>query len=389
VPSLLAASEVQPVSGPIQVRLLVTGGEFANLAPAWNALHERSPGASIFTTWIWLFEWWRAYGAGRSLRILVAEAGGSPVGILPLHVQRERRLGCKVRVARLLGTGGDTYPDDLGPLLAAGHEASAARALAKAALALPEVDVLDLEDMEPGTPFPEILESEAKAAGAAPRRAIAQRIVYVALPPTWDEYLASVSGHRRRHVRGARKKLAADKRVRFFVWSDAERLGEAFSRLAELHHKRWRAAGEPSGSFTTPQYLSFHEAVMRGTLGRGWLRLYCLEVDGEIAAMLYAYRFRRGIYVMQAGFDPELHKWRVGQVLLNYSIEHAIGEGSTVFDFLRGAHSYKEELATSERQTTSVTVLKRGSAAAAWHAARVVLPGLKKRVKALLRRPKA
>jgi CelD/BcsL family acetyltransferase involved in cellulose biosynthesis len=384
--SLAPAAAAHP---PVTVRALTTLDELTAFAPRWNALHERAPGASIFNAWIWQYEWWHAYGAGRELRVLVAESGGEVVGILPLHVSPERKLRRTVTVARLVGNGGDTYPDDLGALLAPGHEEAAARALAQAALALPGVDVLRLLDMEPGTPFPAALEAAAREAGLAATRAPAERIVYINLPATWDEYLASVTGHRRRHIRGARKKLNAERRVRFHVWDDAARLGEAFKRMAFLHHRRWDAAGEASASFTTPQYLGFHEAVMRSLLARGWLRLYCLEVDGDIVAMLYAYRFRDGIYVMQAGFEPALSKWRIGQVLLNYSIEHAIGEGSRVFDFLRGAHSYKDELATSERETVSVTVLKKGLPAAAWHAAEIVLPAWKRRIKALVRRRKA
>ncbi|HWA39562.1 MAG TPA: GNAT family N-acetyltransferase [Burkholderiales bacterium] len=380
---------VPAAHAPVTVRTLTSVEDLTALAPCWNALHERAAGASIFNSWIWQYEWWRAYGTGRSLRLLVAESGGEAIGLLPLHLQQERRLGATATIARLVGNGGDTYPDDLGAILAPGHEEAAARALAQAALAIPGVDVLRLLDMEPGTPFPAAMEAAARAAGLSATRAPAERIVYINLPETWEAYLASVTGHRRRHIRGARKKLNAERRVRFLVWDDAGRLGEAFQRLSVLHHRRWRAAGEESGSFQTPQYLGFHEAVMRSLLARGWLRLYCLEVDDEIVAMLYAYRFRKGIYVMQAGFDPGLAKWRIGQVLLNYSLEHAIGEGDRVFDFLRGAHSYKDELATSERETVSVTVLKHGFAAAAWHAGEIRLPAWKRRLKALLRRPKA
>ncbi|HYD58295.1 MAG TPA: GNAT family N-acetyltransferase [Burkholderiales bacterium] len=389
-PSASLPSEgAQPQAAPVRVRVVTGPDAFAELATAWNALHERSPSASFVNAWIWQFEWWRAYGKGRPLRILVASRGDRIAGILPLYLDPTRRLGFPVTVARLVGSGGDTYPDDLGPVLDGEEEPAVARALAEAALELPEPDVLHLVDMDPATPFPALLEQAARgAAGLETQRLAAERIVFIALPRTWEAYLASVSGHRRARIRSVRKKLTAEVPVRFFVWSDPARINEAMDRLALLHRMRWEAAGEPSGSFASPEYIGFHRAVMETALRRGALRLYCLEVSGEIVAMLYAYRFRNRVYVVQAGFDPEHARRRIGQAILGYAIEHAIQEGNEVFDFLRGAHSYKDELGSGARETQSVTVLQPCLAAAAWRLRERTLPQLKRRLKAL-RKPAA
>lgn len=364
---------------PVPVRTLA---DFGAIASAWEDLHARAPAASVFNSLAWQAEWWRAYGRGRALRILVAERAGAVNGILPLYLDPVRVCGVPVRRARLVGTGGDTYPDDLGPVV---EDAAAAQALARAALRL-DADVVELADLDPRTGFAEIAAAEAAKARWRASRERAQRIPYLELPPTWEAYLGSVSAHRRARVRKSRRRFAAAGEARFRVWDDAATIGAALERLATLHHRRWDAAGEPSASFSTPEYLAFHRAVMAATLRRGMLRLYCLELDGEAVAMLYAYRFRRGIYVMQAGFDPAQAALRAGQVLLYHAIEHAIGEGNRVFDFLRGEHSYKDELATASRETVSVTLLGPGRAASAWRLRERVLPRWKRRLKRLLRR---
>ena len=122
---------------------------------------------------------------------------------------------------------------------------------------------------------------------------------------------------------------------------------------------------------------------MKACLPRGWLRLYCLEVDGEIAAMIYCYRFRNGIYCMQTGFDPDLGKLKIGNVLLGHAFEHAIGEGNSVFDFLRGDHDYKDQLASEHRETRIVAVFRATPAALVYRLRKVLLPLAKAR---LLRR---
>ena len=355
------------------------------LAPQWNRLHEQAATASIFTSWIWQFQWWQVYGGDQPLRLLVALEGGEPVGILPLYIQRTKVMGVPVRQLRFVGTGADTHPDDLSPILAAERDDEIALKLAQAALRISEADVLVLSDIDPRSRFPDALERAAAAAHRASLASPCERIAYVDLPPTWPEYLKSLTSDRRTRLRSARKKIP---QARFFVWNDAATLDQAVDRLVELHRSRWREAqvtgGEGSESFQSAEYIDFHRRIIKASFARGWLRLYCLELDGEIAAITYCFRFRHGVYLMQAGFDPAKAKCNPGKVLLGHALEHAIGEGNVVFDFLRGEHRYKNQLATGHRVTSCVRIFRRTLGGLAYRARRIWLPLLKAR---LYRRP--
>jgi CelD/BcsL family acetyltransferase involved in cellulose biosynthesis len=365
---------------PLAVRMVDAQPGFSLLAPAWERLHADAAVASIFNSWLWQYAWWDLYGGSRPLRILVAECGGDTVGILPLYLETVSALGLHVRMLRLLGSGGDTNPDDIGPLLARGYEEAAAGALADAMLRMEGFDVAQLSDMDARSSFPAAALRAAQKAQATCELSRSQRILYIDLPKGWNAFLESVSAHRRAHIRALRKRLAAAYATRFFVWTDAARLARAAEKLAYLHKKRW--AGQ-SGSFASPEYNGLHLAAMRESLPADRLRLYCLEIAGELAAIIYCYRFRNRIYVMQAGFDPAYSRWSPGTVLLSYALEHAIGEGNEVLDFLRGQHGYKEDLATGSRQTVCLTVSRSTLGAAAYRASRVYLAKTKAKVKAL------
>lgn len=378
--SRAAPQETSPAAAPrpagVAVEVVTSAQVFADLAPAWNRLHGEAAVASVFNSWIWQFQWWQVYGGVQPLRLLVAYEDDQVVGILPLYVGPARVLGLRVRLLRLVGTGGDTHPDDLGPILDPGRARAVAHELAWAALALRDADVLLLTDLSPDCPFTAALESAARLAGRPVLRGLAERIAFTRLPASWDEYLRSLSSHHRVGLRYKRRKLAKEHGARFFVWDDAARLDAAFARLAELHRRRWASSGG-SQSFASPQYLEFHLRVMKACLPRGWLRLYCLEVDGEIAAAIYAYRFRNALYCMQTGFDPALAKLKVGNVLVGHAFERAIGEGNTVFDFLRGEHGYKDHLATDYRETFMLRVFRATPGAFAYRLRRIWLPLLK------------
>lgn len=366
----------------IGIEVLSSAEAFAELAPVWNRLHAEATLASVFNSWIWQFHWWQVYGRNQPLRLLVAWEGDAVVGILPLYVQRLRVLGMPVRLLRFVGTGGDTHPDDLGPVLEPSRARAVAHELARAALALRDADLLLFTDLPPDCPLRAAIESAARLAGRSLHTGLSERIAFIRLPRSWDDYLRALSGHRRARIRYARRRLAAAD-GRFFVWDDPGRVDAAFDRLAELHRRRWAPLGG-SESFASPEYLELHRRVMKACLPRGWLRLYCMQIRGEIAAMIYAYRFRNGIYWMQSGFDPAHARLEPGNVLLGYAFEHAIGEGDSVFDFLRGDHGYKDQLATDHRETHSVRVFRATPGALIYRLRRIWLPTLKAR---LLGRP--
>jgi len=368
--------------GAPTVELLSSADDLTRIAPQWNELHERAAAASIFNSWIWQYQWWQVYGGSQPLRILVARDESRVLGIVALYVQEAKALGRRVRLLRFVGTGADTHPDDLGPVLAAGAEQAASLALARAALRVAGVDVVLATDIDPHSPFARSLEQAAAEARAPSFTGESERIAFTGLPRSWGEFMQSLNSDRRTRMKSARKKTA-ERGARFYLWQDGPGVGAALDQLADLHRRRWEEAGG-SESFASAQYLDFHRRIMQAAFARGWLRLYCLDLDGKLAAMTYCYRFRNRIYLMQAGFDPGLARLNPGKVLLGHALEHAIGEGNEVFDFLRGEHRYKDQLATGHRETQCVRVFHRTGAALAYGLRRIWLPLWKAR---LLRRP--
>ncbi|MFZ5892881.1 MAG: GNAT family N-acetyltransferase [Myxococcota bacterium] len=361
----------------VSVRVVESLSEFESLGPAWEELQEQAILTSVFETHDWQYLWWKTYGRDRKLRLLVASAEGKLVGVLPLYIQTQTVMRCPVRVLRLVGTGGDTSPDDLGAVLARGREREVAEALAEAVSQLSGWDLLLLTDMHAESDFTRAIGEKMRAMGLHCVQSRCERISFLSLPSSWDAWLQSLHGDRRYRVRNTRKKLNAAHKVRFFVWDDPATLDQAVDRLVELHHKRWRSAGRTDHGFASAEYVGFHRAVMAACLKHDRLRFYCLELSGEIAAMFYFYRFRDTVFLMQSGFDPDHSALKPGQVLLGYIIEHAIGEGMKTLDFLRGEHRYKDELATGQRETVQVTAFRQTPGAWVYRTRRQILPALK------------
>ena len=338
------------------IEVVTSDAEFAALAAEpGRRCRAGARVTSVFETFDWQYLWWRHYGAGRPLRLLLARSAGALVGILPLFIDTVT-IASPVRLLRLVGTGGDTSPDDLGPVLAAGREGEVAGALADAVLALPAGTCLLISDLQPENAFRAAL-AGARGGGGARHAAGALRAHRLSGAAGELRGLAAVAAPRSPLPRPSHPQEARRPRTR-----RASSSGTIRPRWPR-GSTRWCACtssggGGRSDSFSSPQYLAFHGALMAACLERDRLRLYCLEISGAIAAMFYFYRFRGRVYLMQSGFDPDFATWKPGQVLLGHVVEHAIGEKHEVLDFLRGDHRYKDELATGVRETVFCDVFR-------------------------------
>ncbi len=71
---------------------------------AWDSLWAQTRGASFFQSFEWFDTYWRHFGEGQRMRILVVCDEGAPIGILPLILRKEHTGIGRVRVL--------TYPPD-------------------------------------------------------------------------------------------------------------------------------------------------------------------------------------------------------------------------------------------------------------------------------------
>ena len=82
---------------------------------------------------------------------------------------------------------------------------------------------------------------------------------------------------------------------------------------------------------------------------RGWLRLGVLNVDGEDAAVLFAFAYEGSFALYNAAYDLALAPLSVGIACHAYAIRSAIDEGLRTYDLLRGDEPYKYDLGATDR----------------------------------------
>ncbi len=326
----------------IRVEAIDTAWGLTALRPQWNALLRASPADGPFLTWEWLHAWWTHLGAG-SLSIIAVREGDELIAIAPFHVA-PHALRWFSRV-ELLGTG-HAGSDYLDLIVRDGRQADAIGAITR--FLKTKRMTLRLDHLPEGSLCAQLAE---RLAGDGWTVSTTPDGVCPLIPlagHSWDSYLATLgSAHRanvRRRLRGIEQQFQTCFQL---VTTEAART-RALDALAGFHERRFKEQGG-SSAFFTPAVRAFQDDATRRALDRGWLRMYVLRLNDEIAAVMYGFLYNRQFYFYQHGFDDRYSRHSIGLVLMALTIRAAIDEGAETFDLLWGTEGYKSLWAREAR----------------------------------------
>ncbi len=341
-----------PPADVLRVQVYTTWDELAHLSATWEQVLRNSIGPTIFSTPEWLGAWWRAYGHDTPVLTLVfATQHGEVVGLVPLCVEK---LHGRIRCLRLVGDG--RHSDNLDLIVRAGYEDACVHALLDWLAASSAWDNCELNTLPADSAtLPPLLRGLKQrgwvhASYARPNSA-------VPLPSSWEAYLQQLPSEHAHNVVRYMRRLQRHHTVHIFRCSQEEELPHYLDVLFDLHQLRWTARGEP-GSLGLPGRRQFYADMSRDFLCRGWLEFWLLELDGEIAAAQFAFRYGETVYQLQEGFDPARSSDRVGQVLRAHIIQQLIADGVRCYDFLGGTSPHKQSWGAQAGSYTDVHFAK-------------------------------
>jgi CelD/BcsL family acetyltransferase involved in cellulose biosynthesis len=315
--------------------------DLAELRSEWNGLLDVYPLATTFSTWEWLSSWWRSNKQGRQLLALALfDARGSLSGLALFSLTSERFRGSlPLRVFRLLGDG--TFDsDNLDMPVAPGMETTFADAILNYLQSHRAAwDACELNTFPLNSPMADSLSQSLKSRGW-PRHEASTGSSAIQLPRSWNEYLQLLSSEDRKNLARYTRRLQSHYDTRIYRCSDARELPALLGALFGLHQARWQSDGEP-GSFSSQARRDFYSDLSAQLLARNWLEMWVLELDRQIAAVQFAFRYGDRVFQLQEGYDHTRSADRPGYILRGEVLKTLISEGVRIYDFLGGEDAYK------------------------------------------------
>lgn len=328
--------------------------ELAPYRMVWQHLLQQTPGATFFQTYDWLELYWKHFGEGQRLRVLVVTSSGEPIGIVPLCERIERhRLG-RVRVLTYPLDHWGTWYAPVGPNVAASLLMAMRHVRDQPSVgARQSWDLLELRWTGAAGSDRGRTQRAMHAAGFRPQKAEFQLASAVDLSGTGEDYSASrtskwrnnmLRDHRRVEVLGEvdyvrhRPASAAD--------GDGDERLELYDACVRIAARSWQGGREDGTTLSSQRVEAFLRDSHAAAARLGMLDMNILTIDGRPSAFAYNYHHDGRVQGLRSGFDPEVCSAGAGSVLLYKTIEDSFARGDVHYDLGVGYHGYKRGFRT-------------------------------------------
>jgi CelD/BcsL family acetyltransferase involved in cellulose biosynthesis len=310
-------------------------GQLASFRHEWGGLLSQTDGASFFQSLQWLEVYWRHFGQGQVLRVLVTMDGQRPTGILPLVVRREHTRVGQLRVLTFpLHDWGSFYGPigpDPAPTLAAGleHLRRTPR----------DWDILELRWQ--GAVGFDPLQTQAimHAAGFQAYVTVWDRTAIVELSGTWQSYWSGRKSSWLQRFRNAENKLSKQgsiSHVRYrppgLEHDDASPRWDLYDVCEEIARRSWQGAATDGTTLSHQCVRSFLRDAHEAAAAAGAVDLNLLLIDDEPVAFLYNYHYRGYVSGLRRGYDAQRSRQGVGNLLLTYALRDSFARGDRIYD---------------------------------------------------------
>ena len=341
------------------IRVITEPEEFATLKEVWNRLLPQcADDSSIYLTHEWLSTWWKYFGYGKKLHLLLIEKGLQVIGVVPLMEVEYRAPLHRFHVLETVGSVNCNYigliPPENGDETVTALLTYLEDQLNKSRLVLrlvmvPEDSKILALMRKHGSMLAKNLRIDEKVNTLAP---------YVPLPATWDDYFLSLSQNRRAILRRVLRSLEKEHKVELKEYPPGC-LEAGLNEFFELHQQRWQSINI-RGVFSSAQMREFYLDIANQFQQKNWLHFSCLTADNEVVSAVYGFVYNNKLYCTTAARDIRYSKYSVGHIHQMFLIKQAISKGLREYDFLKGDEPYKFHWTKSARKYFQVAVFKKG-----------------------------
>ncbi|MBI5401765.1 MAG: GNAT family N-acetyltransferase [Ignavibacteriae bacterium] len=364
----------------IRTVVVKTDKEFDNLYAEWEELCEDAD-VHIFQTFEWQRLWWKYYGNGKQLNLILfyyAERKNGLqnkflneklIGIAPFFIDQKYIGGIRILSRlRLIGSGVGknksehtiseySVSDYLDLIVHRGYERKVAETLIgylkEKCL---DYDIIQLDEVRSDSAIFKFMFPLLKdfSEHSITKKEICPRIT---VPETIDNYFNRLNPRVRYQLKKIRRDITKHSLFNIKEVESAYELEQSYDDFVRLHQKRWNHVGV-SGLFSDDKYRLFLKDIAKSFLTKGQLYFTSVYSKDECIAVDCAFKYKKYYYDYLKAFNDQspLAKYRPGKALLLLLIENAIENKSEVVDLLRGGEPYKFEFTNDWQWVYKVTI---------------------------------
>ena len=312
---------------------IVTLESFDSLASYWLESRYPSMWDCIFVLPPWLKAWWHEFGFEAELYLGAVRQGGTITGIAPLLL----------RGAEAFFIGSADVCDYLDFVIVPGREVDFFNILLDD-LRSRGISRLNLRSLRPNSIVLTHLIGIARDREYEVSCKVEDISLELDLPPTWQEYLRTLTQKQRHEVRRKLRRFGEAGDVNYRIVEDSESASQSIALFLKL----FRESSQDKAIFSTARMDSFFTSLAKAMGEARLLRLGILELNAFPVAAVMCFDYNNTVFLYNNGYDPQYSSLSVGFISKVLCIKDSIERGRDKFDFLKGAEEYKHRLGGKE-----------------------------------------
>lgn len=312
----------------------------------WTPLFDSDSLAAPFLSFEWLSVWDRHWGAEGRPWILAVHEGERLAGLALFQLGHRRGL----RFLTALGVGFGDYWDVIAA--SADRERAVAAVVAELRERSSEWDALVLDKL----PEDSIVISALRGAGLRIEHQTRLPSPRIALPETFDEYLAGLSKNRRWRMRRNLKAIDSGELTVRTV-SDPAEVRTALERWQALRVQWWeKRERDMLGEHGSGRFLAFTQDVVLALIPLDRAVVWEVRDREQLIGITINFLDKHTFYYWLWGFDSRFEELRPGHTLIAYGIRWSIETRRRYFDFMIGGEDYKYDYGPEDHGVLSMLV---------------------------------
>ncbi|MCX5749203.1 MAG: GNAT family N-acetyltransferase [Candidatus Saganbacteria bacterium] len=322
----------------METKIIRDLNEFEAIKDKWNAA-QKSPSNIFFLRHEWLLNWWKCFGAGNGLFVVLIIEGDNIVAAAPMMILRKKYFG--VLEVRKLQFIAHEVSDYLDFIIVKDHADNFA-------LLIKQIESLSsLWDWAEFLYIPQTsayFECWSNITSEFFSSSFEEKDVSILADigqfENFAGYLKSLHKKVRSDVVRQFNNIKKLGELKLEVCNERGKIDGLLNVFFDLHKKKWKKEKHVS-QFHDESLMNRYRLLSRDLDGSGMLEMSCLYCAGNIVAMHYGFVYADRYYWYTPTYNPQYRQYSPGKLLLASLIENAIKRGIKIFDLLRGNEQYK------------------------------------------------
>lgn len=327
----------------LTIELHTTEQAFSQLEQEWLELLEKAHTNTIFQTPQFLATWWKTLGAGELHILTLRDDHQTLLGLVPLYLHE---LADGSKEASFIGCV--NVSDYLDCIVDKNHTEEVYKTLREYLLTQTAFSQLYWCSLPEVSPTREFFAKNFPAV----QEQVQDVAPYIPLPSSWEDYLSNLERKQRHEVKRKLRRLD-EASYQLEVITNPKQATTAVDEFIALHKTSSAAKRE----FWNEAHLVFFKELLPNVAKMGWLKLFFLKINDERVASMLIFDYNDEYELYNSGFDPDKYReLSTGANLTSLTIQKAIADQKSVYDFLRGGEAYKYRLGGQKREVFDIAL---------------------------------